>query len=113
MSEAIISVERLSKSYLVGHQSARRESYNSLREVIGREARNFGRKVVDLARGQQIVQGDDVDEFWGLKDVNFEVGRGEIVGVVGRNGAGKSTLLKILSRITEPTEGRIKLRGRV
>ena len=112
MPDTIITVENLSKSYLVGHQS-RRESYASLRDVIAREARSFGRKFVDLAHGRQIVQGDDVEEFWALKNVSFEIQQGEIVGIVGRNGAGKSTLLKLLSRITEPTEGRIKLRGRV
>ncbi len=113
MTDAIITVQNLSKSYLVGHQSARQESYASIRDVIGREVRNFGRKIIDLARGQQIVQGDVIEEFWAIKNVNFDVRKGEIVGIVGRNGAGKSTLLKILSRITEPTGGRITLRGRV
>ena len=115
MSSPIISVENLSKRYLVGHRAERGGAYNytALRDVLGREMRNFGRKALDVVRGRQVVQGDTVEEYWALKDVSFEVQQGEVLGIIGRNGAGKSTLLKILSRITEPTSGRVTLRGRV
>jgi len=115
MSEDAIIVEGLSKSYLIGHRhsSGNRYKYTALRDVIGQELRNFTRKAIDLARGRQIVQGDEIEQFHALSDVNFSVKKGEVVGIVGRNGAGKSTLLKILSRITEPTQGRVTMRGRV
>lgn len=113
MPDPIICVENLAKSYLVGHLSESHRGHSTLRELLGQQVKNLRRTAFSMLKGQQIVIGNEVEEFWALQDVSFEVGQGEVIGIVGRNGAGKSTLLKILSRITEPTKGRVTLRGRV
>jgi homopolymeric O-antigen transport system ATP-binding protein len=110
--DVVIRAEGLGKKYLIGHQ-AERQPYYALRDVMARGAGVAWRKMVDLVHGRPLVTGDRVEEFWALKDVNFEVKRGEVLGIIGRNGAGKSTLLKILSRITEPSAGRVTIDGRV
>jgi lipopolysaccharide transport system ATP-binding protein len=111
--DVVIRVEHVAKRYLVGHISTRRDGHDTLRDAIMRSTKNFARKTMDVVYGHQIVEGDAVEDFWALNDVSFDVTRGEVLGIVGANGAGKSTLLKILSRVTEPTKGRIMISGRV
>jgi lipopolysaccharide transport system ATP-binding protein len=112
-NEVVIKVESLGKSYLIGHEMGNGGHQESFREAVGRKARSFTRAALDLSRGRQIIQGNQIEELWALSDVSFSVNRGEVLGIIGRNGAGKSTLLKILSRITEPTLGRATIKGRV
>lgn len=99
--QPIIKVEDLSKRYFLGGPA---EPYSTVREALV----ELSRKPLNFLRGN-----GSTPSIWALKDLNFEIAQGEIVGIIGRNGAGKSTLLKILSRITEPTTGRVDLYGRI
>jgi lipopolysaccharide transport system ATP-binding protein len=104
----VIRVDGLGKEYRIG---GRQVAYRTLREALTRTVLSPLRRAGAVMHGHAAQGGDE--SFWALSDVSFEIKRGEIVGVIGRNGAGKSTLLKVLSRITEPTRGEIRLRGRV
>ncbi|MGC8960577.1 MAG: ABC transporter ATP-binding protein, partial [Chloroflexia bacterium] len=111
MTDVAIRVEGLSKRYRIGQ----REPYRALRDVLARGLAAPFRATASVFRRSgpngNGIRGENY--IWALKDVSFEVKRGEVVGVIGRNGAGKTTLLKILSRITEPTEGYAEIHGRV
>ena len=113
MSKTIITVENLSKSYLVGHESVQRERYTALRDVIAREARNFARKAADVLHGRQIVQGDEVEEFWALEECKLRGQGGRSSWHHWPQWRGQKHAAQDLSRITEPTEGRVTVRGRV
>ncbi len=114
MSNIAIRVENLSKQYHIGSLSGdRRFGYKSLRDTITDAATKPFRRARALLGGQAYGAAEMNETIWALRDVSFEIKRGEVVGIIGRNGAGKSTLLKILSRITEPTGGQATIYGRI
>src|SRR3546814_19503167 len=108
MSDIAIKVENLGKSYRVGHRTAARARYSTLREVVAQSAKNWVRQAGDLMAGRAIIHGDEIEEFWALKDVDLEVRQGERIGIIGHNCPGNPTPTHNLTRITKPHTERKK-----
>jgi len=111
MANTVIKAENLGKKYIIGHKGM--TDYKTFREQMLKYGHNFYSRTKKMFTGQQVLDGDEVEEFWALKNLNFEIKQGDRIGIIGKNGAGKSTLLKILSRITEPTTGKVFIKGRI
>jgi len=111
MSDILIRAENLGKSYIIGHE--KQEPYTALRDVLANKAKQIVGKTQQILHGGQLISGNELEEFWALRNINLEIKQGDRFGIIGRNGAGKSTLLKIISRITEPSTGRLQIKGRV
>jgi len=109
----VIKVENLGKRYLIGHDKKAGGAfrYNSIRDSIAHSLRGVYQRLRHPLSPNR--ENTELEEFWALKDINFDIRQGDRVGIIGHNGAGKTTLLKLLSRITEPTTGSIKIKGRV
>jgi len=106
----VIDIENIGKLYRIGETQPQ---YRTIRESIIKGARAPFRRAASILKGQAYGAANLKQEIWALRNVTFQVNEGEVLGIIGRNGAGKTTLLKILSRITEPTEGRARIYGKV
>lgn len=107
----VIELRHVSKKYVICHEQ--QSHYGTLVETLSRKARNLFNTAASPFRNNSKKPTTEFEEFWALKDIDLDIEEGDRVGLIGRNGAGKSTLLKVLSRITHPTTGQIKIRGRV